>query len=289
MRVGFAGLGRMGLHMARNLADAGHELMLWNRTSAIAQSLADELNCSAAATPRALADQVDIVVTMLADDPASDVVHLGADGLFFGLRAKYYIEMGTMSPDHIGDLVASAPEGVTVIDAPVSGSTQAAEAAQLLIMAGCMDATAKPLMSVFDAIGRHVICLEKTGAGAVMKLAVNAMIHGINQNFAEAMTLAVASGIAPERAFDVIEASAACAPMLKYRRPLYLNETAHDVTFTVALARKDMAAAADLAHAKGVPLPQGEITLSILNKAMNAGFADRDMASILNYMRGVSQ
>lgn len=287
MRVGFAGLGRMGQHMARNLVAVGFDLAVWNRTEKAAQTLADELGCAIAKTPRDLAQDCDMVVTMLANDAASQAVHLGTNGLFFGTRATHFIEMGTMSPSHIADLVASAPEGVTVIDAPVSGATQAAADAQLLIMAGCTSKEAAPAMAVLNALGRQVITLDQSGAGAVMKLAVNAMLHGINQSLAEAMTLAEYTGIAPERAFDVIEASAACAPMLKYRRPLYLDETAHAVTFTVALAQKDMRLAVDLARAQGVATPQGHVTLSMLSKAVETGFGERDMAAILNFMREV--
>ena len=239
-RVGFVGLGRMGVHMARNLATAGHDVLLWNRSTDKATALAAELNLQVATTPAELASSTDVVITMLADDPSSEQVHLGDDGLFRAAKAQTYIEMGTMSPDHITTLVAQAPKGATVIDAPVSGATQAASDGELLIMAGCTEAQARQLDPLFRAMGKQTICLGKAGAGAVMKLAVNSLIHGINQTLAEAMTLAEASGIAPERAFDVIEASAACAPMLKYRRPLYLDETAHDVTFTVALAEKDI-------------------------------------------------
>ena len=285
MRIGFAGLGRMGLHMARNLVSAGFDLVVWNRTHSVAEHLAAEVGCATAKSPRGLAEYCDIVVTMLADDAASEAVHFGPNGLFLGSSATHFIEMGTMSPSHIRDLVKSAPEGVAVIDAPVSGATQAAADAQLLIMAGCSDAEAAPLLPIFVALSRQVITLETSGAGAVMKLAVNAMIHGINQTLAEALTLAEATGIAPDRAFDVIEASAACAPMLRYRRALYLDEAAQDVTFTVALAQKDMALAADLARAHGVSMPQGAATLAVLSKAKADGFADRDMAAILTYMR----
>lgn len=285
MRIGFAGLGRMGAHMARNLSRAGFELTLWNRSGVKAQALADELGCAVAESPRALSDAADVVVTMLADDPSSEAVHLGEDGLFAG-AARTFVEMGTMSPDHIARLVAEAPVGARVIDAPVSGATQAAAEAQLMIMAGCDAATAAPLRPLFDAMGKQTIFLGSSGAGAVMKLAVNSLIHGINQTLAEAMTLAEAAGIAPEAAFDVIEASAACAPMLTYRRPLYLDEAGHDVTFTVALARKDMEVTADLARRLGTGMPQGQRTLDILKQAEAEGFGARDMASILNYMRG---
>ncbi|MDA7428780.1 NAD(P)-dependent oxidoreductase [Primorskyibacter aestuariivivens] len=287
MRAGFAGLGRMGAHMARNLSRAGFELTLWNRTPDKARALADELGCAVAESPRALSDVADVVVTMLADDPSSEAVHLGPDGLFAG-GTRTFVEMGTMSPDHIARLVAEAPAGTRVIDAPVSGATQAAAQAQLMIMAGCDAVTAAPLKPLFDAMGKQTICLGASGAGAVMKLAVNSLIHGINQTLAEAMTLAEAAGIAPEAAFDVIEASAACAPMLKYRRPLYLDEAGHEVTFTVALARKDMEVTADLARRLGTDMPQGLSTLDILKQAEAKGFGARDMASILNYMRGES-
>ncbi len=285
MTVGFAGLGRMGQRMAANLIGAGHELTVWTRNHDKAKAFAAEHGCTAADSPRALSDAVDVVVTMLADDLASEEVHLGADGLFKGMRARTFVEMGTMSPDHIAALAAAAPAGATVIDAPVSGATQAAADAQLLIMAGADSATVATVQPLFDVMGKQTICLGRTGAGAVMKLAVNMLIHGINQTFAEAMTLAEATGIPTNAAFEAIEASAACAPMLKYRKPLYLDEAAHDVTFTVALAQKDMRVTAELAESHGVALPQSHATLDILNKAVAAGYDARDMAAILNFMR----
>jgi 3-hydroxyisobutyrate dehydrogenase len=284
MRVGFAGLGRMGAHMARNLARAGHDLTLWNRSLEKAQTLVAELGCTAAETPSQLSNDADVIVTMLADDPSSQAVHGGPTGLFAG-SAQIYIEMGTMSPDHIGWLIAQAPEGTQVIDAPVSGATQAARDAQLLIMAGCTPEQVAPFAPLFDAMGKQTLCLGKAGTGATMKLAVNSLIHGLNQTLAEAMTLAEAAGIASEAAFDVIEASAACAPMLKYRRPLYLDEASHDVTFTVALARKDMELAAKLARDLGTAMPQGLTTLKKLREAEAGGYTNRDMASILSFMR----
>ncbi|MFT5797765.1 MAG: 3-hydroxyisobutyrate dehydrogenase-like beta-hydroxyacid dehydrogenase [Candidatus Azotimanducaceae bacterium] len=284
MRIGFAGLGRMGTHMARNLIEAGHEVFVWNRTETTARDFASSEGCVSVQTPADLMARAGIVVTMLADDAASYQVHLGKDGLFAVAGAATVIEMGTMSPDHIAVLVAHAPEGTQIIDAPVSGAAQAAEDADLLIMAGCIDEDAD-LAALFDVMGRQTIYLGRSGAGAVMKLVVNSLIHGINQTLAEAMTLAEASSISSEVAFDVIEASAACAPMLKYRRPLYLNEADHDVIFTVALARKDMEVTAGLADRLGTAMPQGRTTLAKLIEAEKAGYGARDMASMLDYMR----
>ena len=121
MQVGVAGLGRMGREMARNLARAGHDVLLWNRSADKAATLAQELGAEVAQTPRGLSDRCAIVVTMLADDPSSEAVHFGEDGLFTaGAGARIFVEMGTMSPDHIADLAARAPAGVQVIDAPTA-------------------------------------------------------------------------------------------------------------------------------------------------------------------------
>jgi 3-hydroxyisobutyrate dehydrogenase len=283
MRIGFAGLGRMGREMATNLARAGHDLVLWNRSTDRAVALAAEIGATVADSPRELGNRAEIVITMLADDGASDAVHDGPDGLFAS-RAGIFVEMGTMSPDHIAALVDRAPLGATVIDAPVSGATQAAREAQLLIMAGCTEETGAPVQPLFGAMGRRTVFLGGAGAGAVMKLGVNMLIHGINQTLAEALALTRAAGIPRDAAFDVIEASAAAAPMLSYRKPLYLDDMAHDVTFTVALARKDMAVTAALAERLGVALPQGRVTLEELEAAIAEGHAERDMAAIVPFM-----
>jgi 3-hydroxyisobutyrate dehydrogenase len=172
-----------------------------------------------------------------------------------------------------------------VIDAPVSGATQAAADAALLIMAGCTADGARDLAPLFEAMGRRTMFLGRRGSGAVMKLAVNALLHGLNQALAEALALAEAAGIDPEAAFDVIEDSAAGAPMLRYRRPLYLHEADHAVSFTVALARKDMDAAVALAQRLGTAMPQGRVTRDLLDRAETRGYGARDMAAVLDYVR----
>jgi 3-hydroxyisobutyrate dehydrogenase-like beta-hydroxyacid dehydrogenase len=289
MRIGFVGLGRMGIHMARNLANAGYDLTVWNRSSDKAYDLAKHTGCTVAATPRELAQKADVVLTMLADDASSRHVYLGRDGLFAAPLATIFVEMGTMSPVHIAELTTEAPDGVHVIDAPVSGATQAAKAGMLMIMAGCTETQAAKLVTVFKAIGNKTIYLGQSGAGSVMKLAVNSLIHGLNQSLAEAMTLAETAGIASDLAYDVIENSAAAAPMLKYRRALYLDEAAQDVAFTVALARKDMEVTTALARNLGVAMPLGDVTLDRLKMAEANGYANRDMAAILNFMRKENQ
>lgn len=286
-RVGVAGLGRMGALMATNLAHAGFRLGVWNRTIARAEAFAQETDSAVHASPRELAASSDVVITMLADDSSSEQVHLGEDGLLAATTgAGHIIEMGTHSPRHVRRLAEDAGDRV-IIDAPVSGSIDAARDADLMIMAGADEDTIEPVSPVLDAMSREVICLGALGRGATMKLAVNMLIHGLNESLAESLTLAEAAGIPPDAAYHAIEESAAAAPVVRYRKQLYLDEHASPVSFALSLARKDVALAVELAAEFGVPMPQTQLNLDQLRAAEEAGYGDRDMASIINYMRGL--
>jgi 3-hydroxyisobutyrate dehydrogenase-like beta-hydroxyacid dehydrogenase len=173
--------------------------------------------------PRDLSESCRTVITMLAEDAVLGTVHFG-EGLFAGGTRAAFRRDGHDEPRSHRRACRAAPAGVTVIDAPVSGATQAAREAQLLIMAGCEARTGAPVAPLFEAMGRRTVWLGRAGAGAVMKLGVNMLIHGLNQTLAEALTLTSAAGIPRAAAFDVIEASAAAAPMLSYRKPLYLDD-----------------------------------------------------------------
>ncbi|NKI58483.1 NAD(P)-dependent oxidoreductase [Labrenzia sp. PO1] len=286
MRVGFAGLGRMGVRMAANLAAAGLNVSVWNRTAGPAQAFASAHNAFSAANPKDLAERSDVVITMLADDAAAEAVYLGPDGLLEASGgSRVLAEMGTISVPMAERLVLSArKKGRRFVDAPVSGATQAAADAKLLIMAGAEATDVPDLARLFEVLGRKTVWLGKSGAGAAMKLGVNMLIHGLNQTLAEALTLTTAAGIPKEQAYEVVENSAAAAPVLAYRKGLYLDETAHDVSFTVALARKDVGLALELASTCGVVIPQAELNHAVLKAAGSAGYDDRDMASILSFV-----
>ena len=284
MKLGMAGLGRMGVPMAKNLINAGFDIQVWNRNPERSASFATEMQCQIAQTPEALASTCDIVITMLADDAASQDVYLGESGLLKGKKAMVFIEMSTVSPNWINRLQSQSSRAA-IIDAPVSGATQAAQAGKLMIMVGGSEEIAQPLLPIFDALGEKTIILGKQSAGAMMKLAINSVIHSLNQAAAESLNLAQAAGIELPLAYEALESSAACAPMLRYRKPLYLDERAHQVTFTVGLAAKDVDLATRLARSLDVQMPQAELNLGILNQASQNGYANRDMASVISYLK----
>ena len=292
MRIGFAGLGRMGWPMAANLATNNTKLVVWNRSPEKSHSFAQQYGVQYVDSPSQLRSQCDIVITMLADDRASEAVHFGDEGLFAQLNdvgnnhACIFIEMGTISPDHLETLQHKA-HGKRVIDAPVSGATQAATEGTLMIMAGATPLEVNALEQVFKPLSRKVMALTNPGAGCVMKLSVNMLIHGLNQCLAESMALALSAGISAEEAFEVIESSAAAAPCVIYRKNHYLDETEQPVSFTVALAKKDMGLALELAKKNGVKMLQSEVTHRQLVSASDNGYADRDMAAMVQFNLGL--
>lgn len=284
--VGFAGLGRMGAPMATNVAGAGFDIVLWNRSSEKAEQVASTIGASVSDTPRELAENCDVVITMLSDDAASSDVHLSPDGLFAAMSGAHHIvSMGTHSPTHIREL-AGKSTNAQLIDAPVSGSVAAATAAQLLIMAGATEDAVEPVRPILETMGREVICLGSVAAGSTMKVVVNMLIHGLNQTVAEALVLAESSGIDIAVAFRTLENSAAAAPMLGYRKDNYLDEAGTPVSFSLSLARKDVELAVDMAADVGLALPQTDRNLVELLAAETQGFGDRDMAAVVNYLRG---
>lgn len=288
-RVGVIGLGRMGAPMASNLASAGFDLAVWNRSADKARALADAIGATAVLTPATLAAVSDVVVTMLADDAASAEVLTGADGVFASAEgADHILVMGTHSVQHVRDMAELAGDR-TVIDAPVSGSVDAARDARLMVMAGASEDTCAAVRPVLDAVSADIVWLGSVGAGATTKLAVNMLIHGLNQTLAEALALTSAAGIAAEDAYAAIERSAAAAPMVGYRKPQYLRPESSPVSFALSLARKDVGLAVTLASELGVRLPQTELNLAQLGAAEAAGLGDRDMASLRQYLADPDQ
>lgn len=285
--VAFLGLGRMGAPMAANLARAGHDLVLYNRTAAKAAELAERLGAVVAPTPREAARQAEIVITMLADEDALLGVCDGANGVLSGLRpGGVLVDMGTTGPEGIERLAPRvAATGGSLVDAPVSGSTAAAEAGGLTILVGAPEATFRRLEPVLAALGERVFHLGDTGAGSVMKLAVNNVIYALGNALSESLVLAERAGLDRDVAYEVFEHSAISAPMVRYRREAFLAPDRTPAAFAMTLARKDLELITGLAATVGVDVEQAEANLSLYGKAIDAGLGARDMADVAVYLR----
>jgi 3-hydroxyisobutyrate dehydrogenase-like beta-hydroxyacid dehydrogenase len=283
MNVGFAGLGRMGLPMARRLLAAGFPLAVWNRTASRAAALAAE-GARVAATPRELAAGADVVVTIVTDAAALREVVTGANGVFGGLaRGGVVVDMSTIGPVAARALADDArSHGLALLDAPVAGSVRQAEQGTLLAMVGGDAAALERAKPVLAAMTKAQMHLGPSGAGAAMKLANNAVVAITHEAIAEALVFAERLGIAGEAAYEVLANGAVASPLLLYKRAAFLQPADEPALFTLALMRKDLQLALDLAREHDVAMPATAAANGVVDAACAAGLADEDVARVLD-------
>ncbi|MEU6537125.1 NAD(P)-dependent oxidoreductase [Streptomyces sp. NPDC047000] len=285
--IAFLGLGRMGLPMAARLTRAGHRLTVWNRTPAKAEVFAARHGAASAATPAECVTDAEVVITMLADDDALMAAYTGPGGALDRIApGTLAIDMGTVSPDTVRRLRhLLAGRRADLVDAPVSGSVQAATAATLTVMAaGDTDAVerARPLLS---QLGDPVMHLGPSGSGSVMKLAVNSVVHSLNEAVSEALVLAERAGVPREAAYAVLLNSAVAAPFVGYKQAAFERPGETPVGFSLDLAAKDLRLATALADRVGAPVPQTRAALDVLGRASAAGFGDADESAVAVFLR----
>jgi 3-hydroxyisobutyrate dehydrogenase/2-hydroxy-3-oxopropionate reductase len=285
--VAIVGTGRMGSAMARSLARAGHEVIVQNRTRSSCEALAGEIRARVVDTPAQAAAAADVAITMLADDTAVRSVFTGPDGLVAGAHeGGVLIDMSTVLPDTIRSLAeAVRATGSGILDAPVSGSVSLAEAGTLTLMVGGEAADLERARPVLESLAKTIFHLGPLGAGAGMKLAVNAVIFGLNGALAEGLVLAEAAGVDRAVAYDVIAAGAAGAPYLGYKRAQFVDPETAPVAFTLALTEKDLRLITQTAEALGQPLPQTAVNLELIRAASTEGRAGRDFAAVADELR----
>jgi len=285
--IAFVGLGRMGLPMATNLADAGFRVIVYNRTRDVAEKLAQHPMVTIADTPKSAASDAQVVITMLSDEQALRTVYEGSDGLIAGWTpGEIAIDMGTTGPSGtswLSQLVREA--GGILIDAPVSGSTAAAQARTLTLMVGGPAEDLKKVHAVLEALGSNIYHLGATGSGAAMKLAVNAIIYALGEAVSESLVLAERAGIPRSLAYEVFCNSAVAAPMVKYRAQNFIEPETCPVSFALRLAEKDLRLTTALADRLGAPMPQAKLNLQVIEEAVKAGLAEQDMAAIAVHLR----
>lgn len=265
-KIAFLGLGHMGAAMARQLLNTGHPLTVWNRTAAKAEPFVAE-GAALAASPAEAARDADVVITMLADPAALDAV---ADAIVPQLRpGAYWVEMSTVGPDVIKELAARLGEGVTLIDAPVAGSTDKAAAGRLGILAGGDAAPVEHVLAHFGTVTRT----GPLGSGAALKLLVNAAVLGGVALVAEIMVLADALGIDEGTARTAL----ANGPLGGAAARAF----AEGVHFDTSLAVKDAGLAA-----KEARLPLMEATLEHFGRAAaDPDIARADIAEAVTHIR----
>jgi 3-hydroxyisobutyrate dehydrogenase len=279
-RLGFVGLGVMGGGVARRLLAAGHELHGWNRTPEKAATLVDE-GLVLEDSPRAVAEQADVVFTMVTNVPALRAVAEGGDGIIAGLGpGKVWVDMTTAAPAVSRELAERVREaGADMVDAPVSGSVSTLEEGRLSIMVGGNEETFRRVEPILLDIGPKVTRVGENGQALLLKIAINLSLHVQMVAFCEGLLLAEKDGIDREVALDVMLGSVIASPMLKYRAPFVLDMP-DEAWFDVNMMQKDMLLALEAGRQLDVPMPTTAVSNELLTAARGMGLEHNDFAVV---------
>jgi 3-hydroxyisobutyrate dehydrogenase-like beta-hydroxyacid dehydrogenase len=274
-RVGFAGLGAMGAGIAQRISDAGYDVIGWNRTKAKAEPLLDK-GMGWAETPRALAEQSDVLFTMLTDSRALDATAGGEEGILVGLRpGMVWADLSTIAPDASVELAGRAGErGASFLDCPVSGSPATLAAGQMSVMVGGDRAAFEHVEELLGAIGPKVTYIGGNGQAILTKVAINLALVVSVTAFAEGVALVEKAGVRREAVVDAALKSVIASPVLGYRAPLLVDDTA--VYADVDLQQKDLVLAQELARRLGAAVPTCAATSEMLSAARGGERRDRD-------------
>jgi 2-hydroxy-3-oxopropionate reductase len=278
-RVGFIGLGIMGKPMAENLIEAGYELVAYNRT----REKAEELDgATVAETPREVAQQSDVIITMLPDSPQVEEVLSGEDGVLEGIKeGALVIDMSTISPVVTEELADKASErGASMLDAPVSGGDVGAIEGTLSIMVGGSEEDFGRALPLFEVMGNTVTHVGRVGTGQVVKAANQIVVALTIEAVSEALVLGSKGGVPPEKILDVLGGGLAGNKVMEVKREKML-EHSFDPGFRVELHHKDLGIALAAGREYGVTLPVTAIVDQMLETLKLLGRGDQDHSALL--------
>jgi 2-hydroxy-3-oxopropionate reductase len=291
-RIGLIGLGIMGKPMARNLLRAGYELVVHNRSRAAVDELLAEApqSVQAADDPVTVAQQVDIVITMLPDSPDVRAVVFGAHGLLEGIRTgALLIDMSTIAPATAVEVdQALRAQGASALDAPVSGGDKGAIAGTLSIMVGGAEADFQRALPVFQALGKTIVHVGASGSGQIVK-ACNQIVVAINYAaVSEALVLGAKAGVEPAKILEVLGGGLAASRVMELRGASMLERN-FQPGFRVDLHRKDLNIALATGREQQVPLLTTALVAQLYEALAASGRGDLDHSALLLLLEDMAQ
>lgn len=287
-RVAFVGLGKMGLGMAARLLAAGHQLSVYNRTAARAEALVRQ-GARLSETPKDACEGVDAVISMVADDNASQVVWLDRDGILAATLRKnaFAIECSTLSHDWVLQLATRATAlGLRYIDAPVTGLPDAAAAGSLTLLVGASAEDLSAAQGLLSAMAERTTRFGPIGAGTAYKLIIN-MIGAVQiASAAEGLAIAERAGLDLGAVADAIATSQAASPqVIRNTRRMAAADHERNIVFTSALRLKDVEYGLRFARATGIGSPFGEVAERIYRQLCQLGHANVNESKVIDVCR----
>jgi 2-hydroxy-3-oxopropionate reductase len=286
--LGLIGLGTMGRPMGRNLLRAGYPLVVHDIGRPSVEEMAAE-GARPLGSPREVAAECDVLITMLPDSPEVQDVYLGRDGAFESLRQGWLaIDMSSIAPNTARQLAEqAAAAGAEMLDAPVSGGDKGAAAGTLSIMAGGSDAAFERAMPIFQVLGGTIVHVGASGAGQVVKLCNQVVVAVVIEAVAEALVLGAKAGVDAGRIADVLQGGLAATKFLELRRENLLSGR-FDPGFRVGLHVKDLANALDLGREFKVALPAAAVVAQLMNAMVANGRADLDHSGLVTVLEDLA-
>jgi 2-hydroxy-3-oxopropionate reductase len=287
-KIGFIGLGIMGAPMARNMVEAGYEVTVYNRSRSAVDEL-EKAGATGASSSREVAENSDVVITMLPDSPDVEAVVHGEDGVLAGLKSgALVVDMSTISPVVTEELAAKIQEaGASMLDAPVSGGDVGAQQGTLSIMVGGSETDFERAKPLFDVMGGTVNHVGPTAAGQVVKAANQVVVALTIEAVSEALVLGSKGGVAPEKILDVLGGGLAGNKVMEVKREKFLS---HDFSpgFRSELHHKDLGIALAAAREYGISLPNTAAVDQMLQTMQRKGWGGEDHSALLRVIEDLS-
>ncbi len=287
MRVAFLGLGIMGSRMAANLARAGFELAVWNRTGETAEFFAEEHGAKLAATPAVAAAGAELIVTMVVDGPQVEHVLLGPDGAASGASpGALCIDCSTIGPAATRAIAAQLADlGLGMLDAPVTGSSPRAEDGTLTIMAGGTETDFERARPALEAMGKLIVHAGPLGHGQMVKLINNAVAAINAATVGQALLVGARAGIDLDALTTVMAAGAGGSMMLDLKAGP-MREHDYTTLFKLDHMLKDVRLCLEEAQDAGAPFEFAALARQILVAASGRGLGDADFAALIEVLEG---
>lgn len=280
-KVGFVGLGIMGSRMARNLAQKGFQVTVWNRNQKRAQELV-QFGAAVASSPAEVAAKSEAFCTCVSDPPALQQVVMDPNGLFSAVKpGQLFIDFSTISPRLARELEAEASKrGVAFVEAPMTGSKNGADKGTLLMMVGAEPAAFDRAQPIFRAVGEKAIHCGPVGSGNQVKLAGNALIAMMLEGLCEAMLLTQKSGVDPRKLLEVVQASGFRSPYYDFKGPSILRRE-FETHFSIDLMFKDLSLFLESAAQNRVPTPAVAAVRETYQLARAQGKGGQDIGAVV--------
>jgi 2-hydroxy-3-oxopropionate reductase len=288
MKIGFIGLGIMGKPMSRNLIKANYELVVMDKNSEVTEELG-KLGAKIASSPKEVAAEADVIITMLPDSPDVEDVVLGKNGIIEGAtKVLTVIDMSSISPIVSRKISIELEKiGISMLDAPVSGGEPKAIEGTLSVMVGGKKEIFDKYYDLMKSMASSVVRVGEIGSGNIAKLC-NQIIVAINMSaMAEALILAQKAGASPELVYNAIRGGLAGSNLLDAKAPMIMNRN-FKPGFRVDLHVKDLNNVLHTSHELGIPLPMSAAVMEILQAVKADGLGNDDHCSIVKYYEKIA-